>query len=254
LIVLGPYLVPTHSTVDQAAIIAKHLEYKCFLTRGEILYELTEFNSYEKTTGLQIQNKLLIIVAKLISESYNKLTDVEKTELSSMKKWSAIWSNAHIKTYYPQLVGALTKTQVMDDYSDEIHFQNGYFDLADGKFKQREHFITYFIDYDYEAPTKKQLAAMRKIVRKTFPLVEDYDCMCTILGSALTGRATLDQTILFLLGDASSGKSNVLSSTELSVQKYFVQLKDDLFAAGTTTADKVFNIFRCTVYSPCMDQ
>jgi hypothetical protein len=88
----------------------------------------------------------------------------------------------------------------------------------------------------------------QKIVRKTFPLVEDYDCMCTILGSALTGRATLDQTMLFLLGDASSGKSNVLSLTELSIQKYFVQLKDDLFAAGTTTADKVFNTFSDALY------
>jgi hypothetical protein len=40
-----------HSTVDQAAIIAKHLEHKCFVTKGEILYELTEDKSYEKTTG-----------------------------------------------------------------------------------------------------------------------------------------------------------------------------------------------------------
>jgi hypothetical protein len=55
------------------------------------------------------------------------------------------------------------------------------------------------------------MASMRKIVRKTFSLVEDYDRMVTILGSALTGRASLDQTMLFLLGDASSGKSNVLS-------------------------------------------
>ena len=73
-----------------------------------------------------------------------------------------------------------------------------------------EHFITYFIDYDYEAPTKKQMASMRKTVSKTIPLVEDYDCMYTILGSALTVRATLGQTMLFFLGDASSGKSNVL--------------------------------------------
>ncbi len=67
-----------HSTVDQAAIVAKHLEHKCFFTKGEILYELTEDKSYEKTTGLQVQNKLLIIVAKLISESYNKLDEVER--------------------------------------------------------------------------------------------------------------------------------------------------------------------------------
>jgi predicted small integral membrane protein len=40
----------------------------------------------------------------------------------------------------------------------------------------------------------------------------------------------------------------VLSLTELSVHKYFVQLKDDLFAAGTTTADKVFNTFSDALY------
>jgi hypothetical protein len=79
-----------HSTVDQAAIIAKYLEHKCFVTKGKILYELTEDKSYDKTTGLQVQNKLLIIVAKLISESDNKLDEVEKTELSSIKKWSTV--------------------------------------------------------------------------------------------------------------------------------------------------------------------
>jgi hypothetical protein len=35
------------------------------------------------------------------------------------------------------------------------------------------------------------------------------------LGSALTGRATLDQTMLFLLGDASSGKSDRIIRTEI---------------------------------------
>jgi hypothetical protein len=74
---------------------------------------------------MQVQNKLLlIIVSELISESYTRLTDVEKTELSNIKKWNTILSNTHIKSCYPQLVGALTRKQIMDDYFDQIHFKN----------------------------------------------------------------------------------------------------------------------------------
>jgi hypothetical protein len=67
------------------------------------------------------------------------------------------------------LVGALTKKQTLDDYFDQIHFKNGHYDLAEGKFKRRvigEHFITYFIDYDYEAPTKdceKNISTCRRL-------------------------------------------------------------------------------------------
>jgi hypothetical protein len=76
------------------------------------------------------------------------------------------WSNAHIKTYYPQLVGSFTKYKTLNDYFDQIHFKNSFSGLAEGKFKRRvvgEHFITYFLDYNYEAPTKKEMAAMRVI-------------------------------------------------------------------------------------------
>ena len=59
----------------------------------------------QQATGLQVQNKLLIIVVK-ISESHNKLDEVEETEFSSIQEWSTVWSNAHIKTYHPQLGGA----------------------------------------------------------------------------------------------------------------------------------------------------
>jgi hypothetical protein len=213
---------------------------------------LTEHVSYEIICGvIQIQNKLFTIVGSLIYDSYNILTDIEKTELKSIKKWTNVFSNAHIKSYYPQLFCFLTRKQKLDDYYDEMHFKNGYYDLKNGEFKQRtvgQHFITYFIEYDYKAPSKKQLAEISTIIRKVFPVHEDYLCICSILGSALTGRSTNDQTMLFLLGLASSGKSLTLSVTELAIQKYFVQLKDDLFACGTTTCDKVFNTFAEALY------
>ncbi len=69
------------------------------------------------------------------------------------------------------------------DYFDEMHFLNGVYCFKEG-FKQRKigkHFITYNTDYDYELPTKKQMGAMRKIVRKAFQPVEVYDCICMIL-------------------------------------------------------------------------
>jgi hypothetical protein len=240
-----------HFTNEQAWIISDHLVNRCFFV-GEVFYSITPTISYEITLGsTNSQNKLLNMVSKLLQESFNKLSDVEKSELTSIKKWTSVLTNAHIKTYFPQLIDRLTTKQVLDDYFDEIHFLNGVYNLKDGSFKQREigkHFITYHTNYDYEPPTKKQMGAMRKIVQKTFHLNEDYDCICMILGSALTGRGTMDQTMLFLLGDASSGKSNILSLTEASIQQYFVQLKDDAFAEGVRTADKVFNTFNGKLY------
>jgi hypothetical protein len=99
----------------------------CQRCNGDDLYTLNEFKSYEKTVGMQVQNKLLIIiVSELISESYKRLTDVGETGLSNIKKWNTIWSNTHIKSCYPHLVGALTRKQIMDDYFDQIHYKNGY--------------------------------------------------------------------------------------------------------------------------------
>jgi cobalamin biosynthesis Co2+ chelatase CbiK len=60
----------------------------------------------------------------------------------------------------------------MDDDFDEMHFLNGVESFKNGSFKQRKigkHVITYHTDYDYE------MGAMRKIVRKTFQLIEDYE-------------------------------------------------------------------------------
>jgi hypothetical protein len=244
-------LIFSNFTNEQAEVIAKHLDNKCFF-KGEIFYTLTPHITYRKSDSVAASEKhLLNTVSQLLERSYNKLTDIEKTELSSIKKWTSILTNASIKTYFPQLIVRLTKNQILDDYFDEMHFMNGVYSFKDGSFKKRQigtHFITYCIGYDYEAPTKKQMTAIKKIVKKTFPLDEDYDCICTILASALTGRGIKDQTMLFLLGEGSSGKSNILELTELTVQEYFLQLKADAFAKGTTTVDKMFNTFSAKPY------
>ena len=235
---------------EKADIIALHLKDKCFINNNK-LYTLTPYISYDVTLGAKIENKLLNSVTKLMQQSYDKLEDLEKTEISSIKKWSQAFNNSDVRTYFAQLQEAITVDKTLDDYFDEIHFKNGVYDLAKGTFKPRKvgkHYITYYITYDYVKPSKKQIDRVKAIVRKTFPLSKDYRCMCLILGAALTGRSVDDQTMLFLLGHASSGKSNILAMTELAVQKYFVQLKDDIFAMGTTTADKVFNTFNTQLF------
>jgi hypothetical protein len=235
---------------EKADIVSKHLEHKCFMNNDK-LYTLTPNISYEVTTGTKVENKLLNTVTKLLQQSYDKLDDLGKTEISNIKKWATVFNNRDVKTYYPQLQQTIMKDQTVDDYYDEIHFANGVYYLDRAEFKPRKigkHFITYYIDYDYVRPSKKALNYVKSVVKKTFPLVEDYECICTIFGAVLTGRSGEDQTMLFLLGDASSGKSNLLSMTELAVQKYCVQLKDNTFAANASTADKVYNTFSNGLY------
>jgi hypothetical protein len=76
---ISSHLISSHRTVREhessrltAQLIKPQLLQNIWSrnAKGEILSELTEFNSYEKTTGQQIQNKLpIIIFAKLISKS-----------------------------------------------------------------------------------------------------------------------------------------------------------------------------------------
>lgn len=101
---------------EKADIIAKHLDLKCFLC-NEKLDTLTPTISYEVTSGsAKIESKLLNTVTALLQQSYNKLDDLSKTEVSNIKKWAVVFSNSDVKTYSPQLCQAIMKEHVMDDY------------------------------------------------------------------------------------------------------------------------------------------
>jgi len=128
-------------------------------------------------------------------------------------------------------------------------FNNGYVDLKDGSFKQRnhnEHYITEYISRDYEPSTKKQQKKILKFIKKTYPNEDDLKCILLNLGSALSGKSNSDQTNLFLLGKGSSGKSTLMLLTLATIECYFKELQSDTFSHGNTKIDKILNTFTKT--------
>ena len=63
------------------------------------------------------------------------------------------------------------------------------------------------------------------------------------LGLSLTGISSADQTMLFLLGLGSTGKSTVMEICKLSVEDYIFSLPKQTFTKGYSKIDKVLNTY-----------
>ena len=80
------------------------------------------------------------------------------------------------------------------------------------------------------------------MIKKVYP--SNMDCILLYLGSALSWKATVDQTALFLLGLGSSGKSFILSLTKKVMECYFLELQGDTFATKNKKIDKILNSYK----------
>jgi phage/plasmid-associated DNA primase len=225
---------------ERADIIAKHMKDKYFI-KSDHLYSITEKLHYE--VNKSYDGKLLNATSILLQKSFKNLDNADQEDVRSIKRFSDIFNNSHIKTYLPQLIETITDENIqLDNYLDDIHFINGLYNLATGKFSKRKlgkHYITDFIQYEYVKPTPASIKAITNILRKTYSLQEDFECICKYLGAALTGRSTIDQHALFLLGQGSSGKSNIMAVTQLAIECYLTKLKGDTFSVGNTKLDKI---------------
>jgi hypothetical protein len=127
-----------------------------------------------------------------------------------------------------------------------VHFKNGYINLRDMSFHQRQigvDYVNHYIKRDYKKSSVAQRGALLKVFKKVYPLQEDMNAMFEIFGYALTGKATAEQMCLFLLGAGSSGKSTIMKLTELAFKEYFVELGSDALAMSNTNPDKTFSTF-----------
>ena len=85
-------------------------------------------------------------------------------------------------------------------HNKQIHFLNGYYDFKDGLFKRTEkHYINKYIDKNYKNYEKNN--KILSILKEIYPDSEVLEYILYIFESALTGDATLEQTILFLIGN-----------------------------------------------------
>lgn len=237
---------------ERAEIIANVLKDHVIIIatkKSASLYMIQSNITYQSTTT-DVKTHLMPTCTKLIEDSFKALSKCEQELIKTkfVKTFAFIFTSSAVSQYYNELYVRLVNTRITWDKTlCEIHFNNGYMDLNDLKFKPRqmgEHYITHFIDRDYKASSKAQQEAVLKPVRQVYPIIEDMNCITMSIGSALSGLSQRDQDTLFLLGQGSSGKSFILQLTEQAIGCYFKEMKNDTFSQSNNHINKILNTYQ----------
>ena len=236
---------------NKANLIASKIIKYCFINQSK-LYLLQKTISYYRSDN-DVKREIISIVSNLINQSFSNLTEDEQENLNDCYKTQtlAIFKNSTIELFYAQLEIMISKRNMQFDINKrEMHFRNGYMDFNDLVFKQRQlntHFITKFIDRDYVKSTTEQQECILSFVNPIYPNKKDLACILFELGSAITGESIKDQTLLFLLGKGTSGKTTTMNITAESITIYFKSLKNDTFSTNNPKRDKIINTY---IYEP----
>ena len=234
---------------DKAIIItSKLLNY--FIINHE------EYYRYDIENVLYIKednNKdyIITIITRFIEISFKSLPKVmqENLQLKYKKTLDKIFSNADIGKYISQLSTYITNNKI--DFSDpqllEIHFNNGYYCFKTGTFKKRvhgTHFINVFIHRDYVVPTEEEKIQVMVPLKQIYSHMPDLNYLLMTMGIAITGMSCIEQTMLFLLGLGSSGKSTVIEMVQLALNnEYVYNLPKETFSKGNPTVAKTLNTY-----------
>jgi hypothetical protein len=237
---------------EKAKLISEKLM-RYIIINEEVIYqfdkELILYNRIGNSkNGIKIDNYLITVVSQFISNSYDNLTNEEKNKAQENEKFTSIYTNNKINTYFPQLKTYLENSKInfKDPQLNKIHFKNCYYDFNSGKFRKRKegkHFINYYIDREYFDPSEEAINKVKRDIKKIYPDKQDRDYLLMTYGLALTGQACKDQTILFLLGNGSGGKSTIIEICKLAFGKYVETVPSEFLSRNYTKIDKVINTY-----------
>lgn len=227
--------------LKKARQIANCLQSYCFIM-DDFLYVLQTNMTYKKE---KVQEGLIYLISLLYELSFEAL-DSNEYELLNMKYGKCLNSFTSIngiRLRIENLKTMLRKDKAIDYTPCEIHYNNGYYDVKELKFKKRtsEHYITTFINYDYKEPTKEDMQEVKLIFRKTYPKKEDRKLILTFVACALSWKAPEIALSLFLIGRGDSGKSTIMLAVETAFECYYKYFKNDMFVKGNSSRDKILN-------------
>ena len=232
----------------RARIIAKKLKKYCFFTNGFLYKYDSKIVIYKQIDELKDQ-ELISMITDYLTESLSALNKEQKKiiKLERGKEFNKMCENSNIHKNLPQLMVELQEpnNKFGADYY-QIHYRNGYLDLKTREFKPRipnKHFVCNYINRKYTKSNKEQREKVYEHVRKIYPIKEDLEAILYIFGSALTGKATKEQKILFLLGVGSNGKSIIMNITMKAFEGYIETLEEEAFSMSNKSPDKTFSTF-----------
>ncbi len=193
---------------------------------------------------------ILTFITLFIEKSFDNLSNDKKEilQLKYKKSYDKIFLNSDVNKYLPQLITYLTNNKIdfSDPQTNKIHFKNGYYDFKLGKFEKRimgKDYINIFIDRDYFVSEKSDIETIMNEIKKIYPKEDDRNYLLMTYGIAFTGQACAEQTILFLTGLGSSGKSTLLEMCKKAFQDYVFTLPKNTFSKGNSKVDKILNTY-----------
>lgn len=254
--------IESSNPLEQSEIISTKLMQKVLINHGTLYLYKEENVTYQK---MEYKNDkcmidyLLIIVRKLITLSYQNLTSDHKDVIVAkhFKTVGNKCSKLCMVTFCKDIIGDIQFMLINNtfDFHDanknEIHFRNGYYDLLEDEFKDRDpdtHFVSIYINRDYKEPSKKIIHEIESSINKILPHKCERDYILSTLGKSLTGDVIDDQKNLFLLGAGSNGKSVLMKMVKFAVNVYFLELQSDTFSKGNNKVDKILNEFQSNTF------
>ena len=166
-------------------------------------------------------------------------------KLQNKKEYNKAMTNSYVEGIVKQIKIMLKNDKLRLNYTPyELHFNNGYIDVRDMKFKQRtsDHKVTDVIDREYKKSTKEERRQYMDIIKKIYPNDEDREKILLMLSTCLSWKATSNNFALFLVGVGSTAKSTIIQSLGKAIGPYFKELKSDAFS-NDKTLDKTLNTY-----------
>lgn len=245
-------LLKEESPNERALIICNKLKKYCFYQNGFLYKYNSKYVIYKQIENIQDDELNTIITDYLSCSKLNLSKEQYKIIKLENKSFVSLCENSTIKKINSQLkVYLAVDDNIFTGDFYEVHFRNGFLNIKTMKFEPRipnKHFVINYIPRDYIEPTKEQEEEVLKGIRKIYPNKVDLDTVLFILGSAMTGKATKEQKILFLLGVGANGKSTILNLTNEAVGSYMETLEEDAFSVSNKNADKTFSTFHNRPY------
>ena len=232
--------------LDKVNYLIKKIS-KLIVIYDDEIYNINTINNLYINLYIKKVNEFVIILLNKyvdISIKNLNLDDIKYLEAIYKQKLYNTFTIKYFKDNICLFTSALSFKNKFDmTHNKQIHFINGYFDFTDGLFKQRtdKMFINKYINRNYKKYCKTD--KILSILKQIYPDDEVLQYVLYVFGSALTGDTTIEQTILFLIGNGSAGKSFILTLIKKLFTIYFKELSSDTFTKGNNKIDKILCSF-----------
>ena len=239
-------LLNSKSIVDKTNLIMKYINDDIIITDKALYMYMDSKKIYYKyiSDDKDKSDIVFIYLLNLFDASFKGLS-LKKQQNIDLEKLNGCLSS----TLKKNLLKNMDRKDSIFDSSkktiNQIHFNNGYFDIKTFKFVERNKsdYITYCIDRDFNMPKQEKINIVYDVLKQIFPHEEDRNKNLECLGEGLTGEAPKSQYNLFLLGRGSNGKTTLMKLLQLAFENYIFIFKEDTFSINNQKADRILNMF-----------